>query len=98
MFVTYPVHTVLISDAIKIATNLAKASGYKHIVLSKAIQIEASSWDIILVVSWVKKIALSNVFGVGAKCVLNTLIISANLVALGMLVVREFIDERLWTH
>jgi hypothetical protein len=51
MFVTYPVHTVLISDAIKIATNLAKASGYKNIVLSKAIQIEASSWDIILVVS-----------------------------------------------
>jgi len=38
---------------------------------------------------------LSNVFGVGAKCVLNTLIISANLVALGMLVAREFIDERL---
>jgi hypothetical protein len=37
---------------------------------------------------------LSNVCGVGAKCVLNTLIIGANLVALGMLVVREFIDER----
>ena len=94
MFVTYPVHTVLISDAIKIATNLAKASGYKNIVLSKAIQIEASSWDIILVVSWVMpKTALLNVFGVGAKCVLNTLIISANLAALGMLVAREFIDE-----
>lgn len=42
-----------------------------------------------------KRTVLSNVFGVGAKCVLNTLIISANLVALGMLVAREFIDERL---
>jgi hypothetical protein len=51
MFVTYPVHTLLMNDAIKIAMNLAKASGYKNIVLSKAIQIETSSWDIILVVS-----------------------------------------------
>lgn len=51
MFVTYPVHTVLMTDAIKIAKNLAKASGYKNIVLSKAVQVEASSWDIILVVS-----------------------------------------------
>jgi hypothetical protein len=51
MFVTYPVHTVIISDAIKIATNLAKASGYKHISLSKAIQVAASSWDIVLIVS-----------------------------------------------
>ena len=41
-----------------------------------------------------KKTALSSAFGVGAKCVLNTLIIGANLVALGMLVAREFIDER----
>jgi hypothetical protein len=41
------------------------------------------------------KTALLNVFGVGAKCVLNTLIISANLAALGMLAVREFIDEHL---
>jgi hypothetical protein len=40
------------------------------------------------------KTALLNVCGVGAKCVLNTLIIGANLVALGMLVAREFIDER----
>jgi hypothetical protein len=39
------------------------------------------------------KTVLLNVFGVGAKCVLNTLIISANLAALGMLVAREFIDE-----
>lgn len=37
---------------------------------------------------------LSNVCGVVVKCALNTLIISANLVALGTLVVREFIDER----
>jgi hypothetical protein len=51
MFVTYPVSTVLMTDAIKIATNLAKASGYKNIVLSKAIQVAASSWDVILVVS-----------------------------------------------
>jgi hypothetical protein len=36
---------------------------------------------------------LSNVCGVGAKCVLNTLIISANLVGLVMLAAREFIDE-----
>jgi hypothetical protein len=39
------------TDAIKIATNLAKASGYKNIVLSKTIQLAASSWDVILVVS-----------------------------------------------
>ena len=51
MYVTYPVHTVLLSDAIKIATNLAKASGYKNIVVSKTIQVAASSWDVILVVS-----------------------------------------------
>lgn len=51
MYVTYPVHTVMMNDAIKIATNLARASGYKNITVSKAIQIEASSWDIILVVS-----------------------------------------------
>lgn len=51
MFVTYPVHTVLMSDAIKIATNLAKASGYKNIVVSKCIQNAASAWDVILVVS-----------------------------------------------
>jgi hypothetical protein len=42
-----------------------------------------------------KKTVLLNVCGVGAKCVLNTLIIGANLVALGMLVVRESIDKRL---
>jgi len=40
-----------------------------------------------------QKIAPLNVCGVVARCVLNTLIIGANLVALGMLVVREFIDE-----
>lgn len=39
------------------------------------------------------KIVLPNAFGAVAKCVLNTLIIGANLVALGMLVVREFIDN-----
>ena len=101
MFVTYPVHTVIISDAIKIATNLAKASGYKHISLSKAIQVAASSWDIILIVSWQMQspvTCLSNVCGVAVKCALNTLIMSANLVALGTLVVREFIDERQQTH
>jgi hypothetical protein len=37
---------------------------------------------------------LNNVCGVAVKCALNTLIIGANLVALGTLVVREFIDER----
>jgi Holliday junction resolvasome RuvABC DNA-binding subunit len=42
-----------------------------------------------------KKTVLLSVCGVGAKCALNTLIISANLAALGMLVAREFIDERL---
>jgi hypothetical protein len=41
------------------------------------------------------KIALPNVCGVVAKCALNTLIIGANLVALGMLAAREFIDESL---
>jgi|APGre2960657373_1045057.scaffolds.fasta_scaffold18065_2 hypothetical protein len=51
MFVTYPVSTVLMSDAIKIATNLARASGYKNVTVSKAIQIAASSWDVVLVVS-----------------------------------------------
>ena len=40
-----------------------------------------------------KKIARNSVFGVAVVCVLNTLIISANLAALGMLVVREYIDE-----
>ena len=40
------------------------------------------------------KTAPLNVFGVVAKCVLNTLIIGANLVALGMLVVRESIDSQ----
>lgn len=40
-----------------------------------------------------KRIAPSSVFGAVAKCVLNTLIIGANLVALGMLVAREYIDE-----
>jgi hypothetical protein len=39
------------SDAIKIATNLAKASGYKKVTLSKAIQVASSSWDVVLVVS-----------------------------------------------
>jgi hypothetical protein len=37
---------------------------------------------------------LSNVCGVAVRCALNTLIMSANLVALGTLVVREFIDEQ----
>lgn len=51
MFVTYSVHAVMMNDAIKMATNLAKASGYKRITLSKAIQLAASSWDVVLVVS-----------------------------------------------
>lgn len=51
MFVTYPVFTVLMSDAIKIATNLAKASGYKNVTVSKTIQTGSSSWDVVLVVS-----------------------------------------------
>jgi len=38
-------------------------------------------------------IAPRSACGVVAKWCLNTLIIGANLVALGMLVVREFIDE-----
>jgi hypothetical protein len=38
-------------------------------------------------------ICLNNACGVAVKCALNTLIIGANLVALGTLVVREFIDE-----
>lgn len=41
-----------------------------------------------------KKIVLNSVFGVAAKCVLNTLIIGVNLVGLGMLAAREYIDER----
>lgn len=45
-----------------------------------------------------KKIVLLSVCGVGAKCVLNTLIISVNLVALVMPVAREFIDERQQPH
>jgi hypothetical protein len=40
-----------------------------------------------------QRIAPLNACGVVAKCVLNTLIIGANLVALGMLVVRGYIDE-----
>ena len=40
-----------------------------------------------------KRIAPSSAFGAVAKCALNTLIIGANLVALVMLVAREFIDE-----
>lgn len=51
MFVTYPVHTVLVSEAIKIATNLAKASGYKNVVVSKTIPTGAGTWDVVLVVS-----------------------------------------------
>ena len=42
-----------------------------------------------------KKTAPLNVCGAVAKCVLNTLIIGANLVALVMLAARESIDERL---
>lgn len=51
MYVTYPVNTLLMSEAIKVAKNLAKASGYKNITLSKTIQTGSSSWDVILVVS-----------------------------------------------
>jgi hypothetical protein len=39
------------SEAIKIAMNLARASGYKRITLSKATPKGASSWDVVLVVS-----------------------------------------------
>ena len=41
-----------------------------------------------------QKTVLSNVCGAGAKCVLNTLIIAANLVALGIPVAKESIDEK----
>lgn len=51
MFVTYPVHTLIMADAMKIAINLAHASGYKRATVSKAIQTGAGTWDIILVVS-----------------------------------------------
>lgn len=36
---------------------------------------------------------LNNACGVAVKCSLNTLIIAVNLVALGILVVKEFIDD-----
>ena len=51
MFVTYQVNTLLMTEAIKIATNLAKASGYKRISVTKTLQTGAGSWDIVLVVS-----------------------------------------------
>jgi hypothetical protein len=50
VFVTYPVYTLNQADAVKIATNLAKASGYKNIVFSKALHTGPSAWDIVLVV------------------------------------------------
>ncbi len=51
MFVTYPVHTYSLAEAIKIATNLARASGYKRVTFTKAVETGSSSWDIVLVVS-----------------------------------------------
>ena len=51
MYVTYQVNTLLISDAMKIAINLARASGYKRVTVSKTIQTGAGSWEVILVVS-----------------------------------------------
>ena len=51
MFVTYQVNTLLMTEAIKIATNMAKASGYKRVTLSKTLQTGAGSWDVVLVVS-----------------------------------------------
>lgn len=51
MYVTYQVHTLIMSDAMKIAINLARASGYKRTTVSKAIQTGAGTWDVILVVS-----------------------------------------------
>lgn len=50
MQVTYPVHTVLQTEAVKIATNLAKASGYKHISLVKVEKAGTSAWNVTLVV------------------------------------------------
>jgi hypothetical protein len=48
--VTYPVHTRLQAEAITIATNLAKASGYKSVNVIKVRQTGTSSWDVTLVV------------------------------------------------
>jgi hypothetical protein len=48
--VTYPVHTLIQAEAIKIAVNLAKASGYKTANVVKVVQIGASAWNVTLVV------------------------------------------------
>ena len=50
MQVTYPVHTVLQTEAISIAISLAKASGYKTANVIKTLRTGASSWDVTLVV------------------------------------------------
>jgi hypothetical protein len=51
MYVTYQVNTLIMADAMKTAINLAKASGYKRVTVSKAIQTGAGTWDVVLVVS-----------------------------------------------
>ena len=50
MQVTYPVHTTLQTEAVSIAVNLAKASGYTTTNVIKVVQTGPSSWDITLVV------------------------------------------------
>jgi hypothetical protein len=48
--ITYPVNTLLQTEAIKTAINLAKASGYKTAHVIRAKQTGSSSWDVTLVV------------------------------------------------
>lgn len=50
MQVTYPVHTVLQTEAVNIAINMAKASGYKTSNVIKVERTGISSWDVTLVV------------------------------------------------
>ena len=50
MQVTYPVHTLLQTEAVNIAVNLAKASGYKTANVVKVTQTGVSAWDVTLVV------------------------------------------------
>ena len=50
MQVTYPVHTVLQTEAVSIAVNMAKASGYKVANVIKVERTGPSSWDVTVVV------------------------------------------------
>lgn len=50
MYVTYPVNNPLQSEAVKMAVNLARASGYKQATVARSVQTGPSSWDITLVV------------------------------------------------